>query len=117
MTAAVLCSPGYRTSTYRPPSSQTTKFKYEVAEPAYGQDHVSGELDHLISLELGGSNDASNLWAEAGPVPNPKDAVENALHRWVCSAAWPQAQARLHDAQTAIAINWAAAEQKLGIAG
>jgi len=38
------------------------------------------EVDHLISLELGGSNAIANLWPEAA-LPKPgfhqKDAVEN----------------------------------------
>jgi hypothetical protein len=116
-TAAVLCAPGYTTASYRPPSSQTTAFKYHVAEPAYGQQNVTGELDHLVSLELGGANDASNLWVEAGTIPNPKDAVENALHHWVCAATGTEAQQRLTAVQQAIAANWMTAEQTLGITG
>ena len=116
VTAAVLCSPSYRTSTYRPPSSQTSAFKYDVAEPAYG---VSGrpvsELDHLVSLELGGANDASNLWPELGKIPNPKDSVENALHDWVCAASGHAAETRLHRAQVAIAADWITARHVLGI--
>ena len=73
------------------------------------------ELDHLISIELGGANDAANLWPELGPIPNPKDTVENALHAWVCAAAGAEAEARLHDAQVAIAADWTTAEQTLGI--
>jgi hypothetical protein len=72
-----------------------------VVEPAYGQRGVRGELDHLIPLELGGSNDLSNLWVEAGPIPNPKDSVENRLHDEVCSG-----QMSLRAAQEAIAGNW-----------
>lgn len=117
ITAAVLCAPGYTTSGYRAPSSETSNFKYHVAEPAYGMTNVPGELDHLVSLELGGSNDASNLWVEAGPIPNPKDAVENKLHAWVCAGGAGVAQGRLHDAQIAIAADWMTAEQNLGITG
>ena len=115
VTAAVLCAPGYTTRTYRAPESQTEAFKWHVAEPAYGQQNVPGELDHLVSLELGGANDASNLWVEAGPIPNPKDSVENALHAWVCAATGADAEARLHEAQVAIAANWTTAEQVLGV--
>jgi hypothetical protein len=32
-----------------------------------------------VPLELGGANEAANLWPEAGPVPNPKDSVERTL--------------------------------------
>lgn len=117
ITAAVLCSSSYRTSTYRAPESQTEHFKHDVAEPAYDQHDVSGELDHLISLELGGANDAANLWVEAGSIPNPKDKIEDALHGWVCSATGTGAQRRLRQAQHAIAHNWLTAEAKLGVSG
>jgi hypothetical protein len=117
ISAAILCSGTYRTSSYRPPSSQTTAFKYGVSEPAYGERHVPGELDHLVSLELGGSNDASNLWVETGSIPNPKDAVENALHDWVCAGGAGVAQGRLASAQVAIAYDWLTAEQVLHIGG
>ena len=59
------------------------------------------ELDHLVSLELGGSNDASNLWPEAPPSPNPKDEVEGALNSAVCDG-----QVTLAAAQDAIAADW-----------
>jgi hypothetical protein len=101
MTKTRLCAPGYRTSTYRPPSSQSTWAKYHVVEPAYGQHNVSGELDHLVPLELGGSNDMTNFWVEAGKIPNPKDAVENRLHAEVCAG-----KISLHTAQLDIAHNW-----------
>ena len=107
--STTICRSGY-TSKVRPPESQTEKFKFDVAEPAYGQQDVSGELDHLVSLELGGANDAANLWVEAGSIPNPKDAVENALNKAVCDG-----QVSLRDAQQAIAADWLTAEADLGI--
>jgi hypothetical protein len=82
------------------------------AEPAYGQHDVSGELDHEIPLELGGANDARNLWVEAGSIPNPKDAVEDALNRAVCDG-----KVKLRAAQAAIAKNWRTAEAALGLVG
>lgn len=116
ITAAVLCSGHYSTKTYRPPSSQTDRFKYDEAYPAYGLARTARtELDHLVSLELGGSNDASNLWPETPPTPNPKDKVENALHAWVCAATGTAAGDRLRQAQLAIAVNWVMAEQSLGV--
>jgi hypothetical protein len=101
MTAARICAYGYHTSYYRPPSSETTRAKWDVVEPAYGMSDVKGELDHLIPLELGGSNDLSNLWVEAGSIPNPKDAVENRLHDEVCSG-----RMSLRAAQLAISTDW-----------
>lgn len=71
-------------------------------------DHTAGEIDHLISLELGGTNDPANLWPEDGKIPNPKDKVEDALHRWVCAV--PSA-ARLAQAQSAIRTDWTTAER------
>jgi hypothetical protein len=106
---STICRAGY-TDTVRPPEAQTEAFKWNVAEPAYGQRDVSGELDHLIPLELGGDNDAANLWVEAGPIPNPKDAVENALNQAVCDGQLP-----LRTAQREIARNWLRAAAALGI--
>jgi hypothetical protein len=107
---STICRSGY-TEGVRPPESQTTHAKYDVVYPAYHvPDRDSGELDHLVSLELGGSNDITNLWPEVGPLPNPKDKVENALHRAVCDG-----RVRLAAAQRAIAINWRTAEARLGL--
>jgi hypothetical protein len=105
---STICRSGY-TETVRPPESQTEQFKFSVAEPAYGQSGVSGELDHLVPLELGGSNDATNLWVESGSIPNPKDAVENALNREVCDGTLS-----LRAAQREIARNWLTAARQLG---
>jgi len=105
VTAAVLCAPGYTTRSYRPPASQTDAAKRDIVEPAYGMAGVAGELDHLVPLELGGANDLSNLWVEAGSIPNPKDEVENRLHDMVCAG-----QVTLRAAQVAIATDWETAE-------
>ena len=75
---STICRSGY-TASVRPPESQTEKFKWDVAEPAYGQHDVSGELDHEIPLELGGANDARNLWVEAARAPRRHPATIPAL--------------------------------------
>lgn len=77
--------------------SQATK---DAVRTAYA-DHTPGEIDHLISLELGGSNDQRNLWPQDGPVPNAKDAVENRLHAAVCAGT-----ITLAAAQHQIATDW-----------
>lgn len=107
---STICRAGY-TETVRPAESRTTAFKYGVAYPAYGipQGTVS-ELDHLVPLELGGANDAANLWPEVGPVPNAKDSVEFALNRAVCDG-----RIGLARAQHAISADWETAESRLGI--
>jgi hypothetical protein len=64
------------------------------------------EVDHLISLELGGSNDIRNLWPQSYTgVWNAhlKDRLENELHRRVLAGT-----ITLVDAQHEIATNWIA---------
>lgn len=63
------------------------------------------QVDHLISLELGGSNDITNLWPQplndpSGNGAEEKDQVENDLHSLVCSG-----EVSLTDAQHAI-VHW-----------
>jgi len=108
--ATTICSSGY-TERVRPPESQTEDFKFSEAYPAYGMaSGTTSELDHLVPLELGGANDAANLWPEAGSLPNPKDEVENALRTAVCDG-----HVSLARAQRAIARNWETAESRLGL--
>ena len=97
-----ICQSGYASSV----RNVTTSTKNKVYA-AYGiTHHIAGEyeVDHLVSLELGGSNDISNLWPEAAsPKPgfHEKDKVENYLHDQVCSGA-----ISLQQAQIEIATNW-----------
>ena len=109
---STICKKGW-TATVRPPQSQTERFKFDVAYPAYGTPQSKRtELDHLVPLELGGSNDATNLWPESPPAPNPKDKVENALNAAVCDG-----RVKLAAAQAAIAADWLTAEKKLALGG
>ncbi len=104
---STICVSGYSAS-IRPPETVTNKIKVERMS-AYGDaDSLSNyELDHLISLELGGCPDCvGNLWPEPynGALgAHQKDKVENYLHKKVCSGA-----ISLHDAQVEIANNWEA---------
>ena len=110
-----ICRRGW-TATIRPPESYTEPIKLrQMAEYGYygGRNPHNYEEDHLIPLELGGAPRAvRNLWPEydAGHIPNPKDAVENALKRAVCAH-----RVTLRRAQIAIAQNWTTAERVLGI--
>src|SRR5260221_50245 len=98
---STICVTGW-TATVRPPSSETSAFKFDTAYPAYSVPAGTvSELDHLIPLELGGANDSSNLWPESGPVPNVKDPVENDLRADVCAG-----ELTLVQAQAAIAADW-----------
>jgi len=110
--AATICAHGY-TKTVRPPASNTNQFK-KLGAAEYGVGYSpTTEFDHLVPLELGGTNAVSNLWPEpnstgARGFNNPKDLVENALNAAVCSH-----QVTLVAAQAAIATNWVTAETTL----
>jgi hypothetical protein len=98
---STICGRGW-TATIRPPQSVTGPIKTRLLA-AYGlAPGTQSELDHLVSLELGGApTDLRNLWPEPGPIPNPKDAVENRLKNEVCAG-----QITLTQAQQAIATDW-----------
>lgn len=102
-----ICVPGYSGVTRNVTEEEKNRVYAE-----YGiKKHSPGEyeVDHLISLELGGSNDIANLWPEpADPRPgfHEKDKVENYLHSRVCDGA-----TTLKDAQYQIAHDWMAVYQ------
>ena len=104
VTKSDICQSGYARSVRNVPDSEKNQ---DYAE--YGiTHHTTGqyEVDHLISLELGGSNDIANLWPEAAsPTPgfHEKDKVENYMHDQVCSGA-----ISLQQAQIEISTNWIA---------
>ncbi len=101
-TKAQICVSGYSTTVRDVPQSLWNKVFAE-----YGITVHSGatyEVDHLIPLEIGGSNDIKNLWPEAAsPTPgfHDKDRLENYLHRVVCSGSMS-----LSEAQKEIATDW-----------
>lgn len=75
---------------------------------------VSGcEVDHRISREIGGADDVRNLWIQPYLTPDQpgayeKDALENYLHRQVCTAK----TMTLDQAQTVLKGDWYAAYRK-----
>ncbi len=106
---AAICVPGYSSSVRNVPESEKRAVyrEYGIRTRTSGQF----EVDHLISLELGGSNDIANLWPEAA-LPRPgfhqKDVLENELHARICSGSMP-----LATAQRLIARNWLATYRQL----
>lgn len=103
---AALCQPGYSAQVRNVPSAVKTEVfkRYGIAR--------SGrfEVDHLVSLELGGSNAIENLWPQSYETTpynaRTKDALENRLHHLICAG-----QLSLRTAQDAIRSNWIAAYQ------
>ena len=108
-----ICQSGYASSVRNVPTSEKDAVYAEYSITS----HYSGEyeVDHLVSLELGGSNDIANLWPEAAsPTPgfHQKDQVENYLHDQVCSGA-----VSLQQAQIEIATNWLQIYQQMQTSG
>ena len=107
VTAAQVCVSGYASSV-RDVSDADKAAVYA----RYGVEWVAykHEVDHLISLELGGSNSIRNLWPEpyAGKWgATTKDALENRLHSMVCDG-----QISLRAAQRQEATNWVKAYKR-----
>jgi len=99
-----ICTPGYAGSVRNVPQSLKNKVysSYGVKTRKPGQY----EVDHLVSLQLGGSNGIANLWPEIdAPKPgfHEKDRVENYLHDQLCKG-----KMTLKEVQIAIATNWLA---------
>ena len=108
---STICVKGW-TATVRPPESYTEELKRSQMQ-AYGDTGSlsSYEEDHLVPLELGGApSDPRNLWPEPGGSPNQKDSVEDAARQAVCDGSLA-----LATAQTAIAADWVALGQRLGV--
>ncbi len=120
LTAARLCSPGFRTGAVRGVTQAVKRRVY--AE--YGVSCRPGErtaalascsdweVDHLVSLEIGGSNDIANLWPQSYQTTpwnaHVKDRLENKLHVVVCSGGM-----KLADAQACIRTDWVACYRRV----
>jgi hypothetical protein len=112
VTVATICRSGYATSVRDVPESEKNQVYAEYGITHHTTDQY--EIDHLISLELGGSNAIGNLWPELNDHPkgylNSKDILENRLHDLVC-----EGKVGLATAQKAIATDWVSAyHQYLG---
>lgn len=104
-----ICTPGYSKKVRNVPQS--------VKEEAYREYGITSrlpgeyEIDHDISLELGGSNSLKNLWPESFQTQpwnaHVKDALENKLHEMICSG-----QIDIKVAQREIASDWIASYKK-----
>jgi hypothetical protein len=109
ITIDLICTPGYSRCFRDVPQLEKTSVNRSYGlmgnHTGYCDTKQGCEVDHLISLELGGSNDQTNLWPEPyqGTTWNAhvKDQLENFLHRQVC-----QGDIALDQAQQEIAKDW-----------
>jgi hypothetical protein len=109
VSVATVCRSGYATSVRNVSQSEKNDVYAEYGITHHKMNEY--EIDHLISLELGGNNSVANLWPELNDhlhgYLNSKDKLENRLHTLVCSGALA-----LHSAQTQISTNWVATYHK-----
>jgi hypothetical protein len=75
--------------------------KAVAAEYGYTGPDSAVEYDHLIPLELGGSNDLKNIWPQPIAQAHVKDRLEQYLHDQVVAGKIP-----IREAQHRIAANW-----------
>jgi hypothetical protein len=100
-----ICSPDF--------SAKVKPTKDSIKEEAFERYGLrSGQfaedvLDHLVPVELGGSDQLENLWPQSVKGEwnaSQKDALEQKLHAMVCDGTM-----ELKQAQAAIRKNWVAA--------
>jgi Protein of unknown function (DUF3761) len=101
-----ICVAGYTKSVRKVSTKTKSKVfaEYQIAK----KDRSKYVVDHLIALELGGSNDIKNLWPEPKKGDRnsvSKDALEDQLHSLVCNGTVPLAVAQL-----AIVADWTTAD-------
>ena len=103
VTEKEVCVPGYAGRVRNVPQFVKNKAYqiYGITSRKPGQY----EIDHLISLQLGGSNEISNLWPQSYVTmpwnAHVKDKLENKLHSLVCKG-----QMTLKEAQDKISGDW-----------
>src|ERR1700731_5318154 len=103
VTAPDICTHGYARKVRDVPAKMKREVYREYGIISHGPGDY--EIDHLIPLELGGSNSIKNLWPESHRTSpwnaQVKDRLEDKLHALVCSG-----QLDLKTAQQAIAADW-----------
>jgi hypothetical protein len=114
VTKEQLCQAGYTACVrHVPKSMEDAIFKSYGVKSHKPKEY---EIDHLISLEIGGSNDEKNLWPQSyitEPLnAHTKDFLENKLNELVCTNQMP-----LSEAQHLIATDWIKAFNRYGGSG
>ena len=97
----LICAAGYAAKMSSVPASEANALfaEYGIARA----QRRAYELDHVVPIELGGSNSIANLAPEASKPARAKDKLEKKLHQLVCGG-----QMKLGTAQRSIASSWTA---------
>lgn len=90
-----VCVPGWAAS-IRPPEHYTASVKDELLTSRRLPGTVSDyQLDHLVSLSLGGSPTSRlNLWMQPARQAKRDDRLESTLHRELCASRFTLREAR-----------------------
>jgi hypothetical protein len=99
VTKAVLCSPDFRSGLLGHVSGSLKRTV--EAEYRLGASRPALKIDHVVPLELGGSNSVANLFPQRASAHQVKNALEHVLHARVC-----QGLIGLRAAQRQIAADW-----------
>lgn len=105
-----VCAPGYSKRMRAKVSKQTKALVYYRYGLKYDSKHF--QIDHLIPISIGGSNDPDNLWPQ--PIINnygfrEKQKVAAYLHNQVCADKMD-----IRDAQEMIRVDWHAVYSSMG---
>lgn len=95
---SVISKPGYPATVRHVTAAEK---KQVATEYAFTGASSTVEYDHLISIELGGSNDVTNLWPQPIAEAKVKDGLEDYLHAKVIEGKLP-----LPEVQKRIAADW-----------
>ena len=101
-TAQIVCAPLY--------ASRALDVSKSTMAAVYGQYGIPRRqrgrlyrIDHVVPLEVGGSNDPANLFPQPRAQLRAKNALERRLHQLVCDG-----QRKLRPTQRAMARDWVA---------
>jgi hypothetical protein len=127
-TVKQICKPGYANGSDVLNSGHGVRYvprsvKWAIFRAYFGRvpDKTGNyEVDHLISLELGGSNDQKNLWPESYLTEpynaHVKDKLENRMHALIRKCLKEKghaaATAMMKQFQHEIATDWVAASHR-----
>lgn len=113
---STVCKPGYAKSVREKNEEQVKREVFAEYHINWSR-HADFEDDHLISGELGGSQDKSNQWPQSYTTmpwnAHVKDKLEDELHEEVCGRSKLHKTMTLGDAQRCIAHDWIACYQQV----